>query len=370
MFDRSDHILSRLRAPLRVAGGMLVLWLALQALVYRTGAYYFVAEPESNTGVVMNALLMLEQQYQPGARTVVVFGDSRVAEGFSGALAQSGGSIHFIALGVSGSTPRTWYYLMREIVRRNYRIDAFLVGVTYQPFHEALSNWPLSPIQDAPLLGLADTPNYLATFDAAPARERARRAVLFPAAAMRQDTWALLRAPLDRWHRILDFRPIYLAAVPLNPGREGSMPTLGFSGERNVLDWGSASAGQRSLIEAALAQRALPIESAVRAANADYFGRWLGAMADLARAHDSRAILFPLPRGPYHEVLGDAAAIPEEFHAAVAHPGIVALPADLVESLEQPSHFFDMLHVNRAGREQLSAQVGLQVRTLLDPAAP
>ena len=123
---------------------MLILCLALQALVYRSGLYYRVADPKSNTGAVVNALLILEQHYQPGARTVLVLGDFRIVEGFSGPLAQGDGRLRFIALGVPGSSPRTWYYLLREIVRRGYAFEGVVLGITLQARTESLSDSPLS----------------------------------------------------------------------------------------------------------------------------------------------------------------------------------------------------------------------------------
>ena len=78
MFDQSEVVRARIRTTLRLLGCMLILCLALQALVYRSGLYYRVADPKSNTGAVVNALLILEQHYQPGARTVLVMGDFRI----------------------------------------------------------------------------------------------------------------------------------------------------------------------------------------------------------------------------------------------------------------------------------------------------
>ena len=89
-------------------------WLALQALAYRSSLYHRVADPDSNAGAGVSALL-LELQYRP---VRAVLGDSRIIEGYSGPLAQADGPIRFITLGVPGSSRRTWCYLLREIVRR------------------------------------------------------------------------------------------------------------------------------------------------------------------------------------------------------------------------------------------------------------
>src|SRR5687768_13854813 len=87
MFDRPAAIAGRLKAPLALAGLVLALWFALQAALFRSGAYWLVAEPDSNAGAVTHSLLLLEAAHRRGRRTVLVLGDSRVGEGFSGPLA-------------------------------------------------------------------------------------------------------------------------------------------------------------------------------------------------------------------------------------------------------------------------------------------
>ncbi|MBK9656876.1 MAG: hypothetical protein IPO66_16065 [Rhodanobacteraceae bacterium] len=364
MFDRSDRIRARLRAPLLLAGVVALLWFAVESLVYRSGAYYALAAPESNAGAVVNALLMLEGQYRPGVRTVLVLGDSRVAEGFSGPLAGAGSELAFINMAVPGSTPRTWYYLLREIERRGYRFEAVLVGMLYRPVGSLLSDWPLAPSQDVALIGVSDVFAYPASYAGPAMRTRARQALLFPALTLRSDTLDLLQSPRQRWRQLYEFRPGFISYVPLYPGREQRMPQLPFS-DGTVLDWSAVGAAERALAQTHLAELAAPIDPAIRAANARYLTQWLGAMAELAARNDARLIVFPLPRGPYQEALG-ATVDPSLVQAVASVAGAIALPVDLLQSLEQPAYFFDGLHANRHGREQISAVVGARVRAALD----
>ena len=145
MLDRPTAIRARLQAPLLLVGAVLLLWFAFESLLYRSGAYFAIAEPDSNAGAVVNALLVLDRHFRPGVRTVLVLGDSRVAEGFSGPLARAGSEVDFISLSIPGSTPRTWYYLLREINRRGYRYEAVLIGMFYRAIGPQLSDWLLAP---------------------------------------------------------------------------------------------------------------------------------------------------------------------------------------------------------------------------------
>lgn len=368
MFDRAASIRARLQAPLLLVGAMLLLWFAFESILYRSGGYFAIAEPESNAGAVFNALLLLDRHYRPGVRTVLVLGDSRVAEGFSGPLARADSDIDFISLSIPGSTPRTWHYLLREVNRRGCRYEAVLIGVFYRPIGSQLADWPLAPNQDAALLGLRDALDYPASFSSAAMQARARQSVWFPAASMRQDTQALLAAPVSRWQKLGTTRSGYIDYVPQYPGREEQMPPLVFDGAGAVVDWGPASVAQRALVEGLIAEREAPIDAAILAANRAYLSTWLGAIARLAQDQGARAIAFPLPRGPYPEIFGtpiDAGLV----HTVASVPGLTALPADLLQALEQPANFFDGMHVNRAGRERMSAVVGGQTRALLQAGA-
>lgn len=371
MIDRWDRIGARLRHPLGLAGAVLIVWLAVDAALYRSGAYYVhLAQPRSNTGAVVTALQLLEREYRPGTRTVLLFGDSRVAEGFSSEIAEAGRELRFINLAVAGSMPRTWYYILREVHRRGYRYDAVVVGTLYRPQAAMpLADWPLDPNLTASLLGWRDAIAFPATFASAAMRARARRAVLFPALAMQQDTRALLADPGARWRSVREDRPRLLSSLPHYRGREARWPALAFDGEGHVVDWTGVDPPTRQSIEQHLADLAVPIPPAVQAENDRYLRRWLRALALLSAAQGAPIVFFPLPRGPYADVLPDDPAItPAEDEAAgIAHA--TALAPALVRGLERPEYFFDSLHVNRAGREQLTAVVGERVHAIVSRSA-
>ncbi|MGE4073291.1 MAG: hypothetical protein AB7E72_19140 [Lysobacterales bacterium] len=361
MFDRSESIRARLRSLPALVVAVLLVWWVLVALIYRSGAYFLLAEPESNAGAMVNALLLVERQYQPQARNVLVLGDSRVAEGFSGQIAGADTPLHFIVAAVPGSTPRSWYYLLRELQRRGHAFEAVVIGIGSVANGSRLADWPLSPLQDSPLLGWRDVFDYPASFATPELRARARRAVWFPAYNLRADTVELLKAPTRRWQRARQTRELYLDAVFHYPGREESMPALalvaGGAGQV-VADWGQASADQQPLIEAHLAEVQSAVAAPLLVENASYLRTWLGALSALCQGQDARLIAFALPRGPYPAAyVSQQSVLPTLTTVA----GLELLPADLLQSLEGPQFFFDTVHANRQGRAQISARVGAAV---------
>lgn len=367
MFDRFDAIRARLAAPLLIALAIGVAWFALESLVYRSGAYFHFAEPDSNTGSVVRALLVLEREYRPGARNVLVLGDSRVAEGFSPAHARTTApDLNFINMAVPGSTPRTWYYLLREVDRRGHAYEGVVVGTLYRHRNsEPIADWPIDPAHAARLVGLRDAASFPASFDSDPMRERARHAALLPALALRQDTLAFLESPRERLHDVLKVRPLYLDALRAYQGRDETMPELRFDETGQVVaDWGTTTPAQRVHVMAILGDLA-PRPPALRARNEAYLERWLGNIASLAQRRGARLILYSLPRGPYRALLDDDSGLPPSLASLDRRANVAVLPPGLLADLESPQHFFDQLHANRAGREATSARVAAATRDSL-----
>ena len=372
MFDRRIAIAARLKQPLLVAGAVLACWFALQCLVFRTGAYRMLAEPESNAGSIAQVLLSVEKVHRPDRRTVLVFGDSRIGEGFSATTAAGDGDVHFINVAVPGSTSRTWNYLLREIDRRGYRYDAIAIGTLYTPVERGpRSDWAIDPSHQVALVGLRDVFEYPGSFPPGPTRRRALHAVLFPALAFREDLRAFLAAPLERWRRTQKVRPKYIDDTLAYPGRDERLPVLAFSPQGKPLDLAPASAALRAAIEREAGGAGVPIPPPIAQANADYEARWVGAMAERAARRGARTFLFPIPRTPYPPLLpapGGPAPVPV-FAARL--PATEALPETMNAGLESPEFFFDLLHLNRAGRERMSRDVGEAIRTRLgEGAAP
>lgn len=369
MFDRPDAVAARLKALLLLLVSVAGLWWGVEALLYRSGLYYRLAEPDSNTGAVVNALLLLEREYQPGGRNVLVFGDSRVGEGiWAQQMEARAHGLNVVNVAVPGSTPRTWYYLLREILRRGYRPQAVLIGTLYAPPPVGASaDWALDPTHAAPLLGLRDARAFERSFTSPAMRERARHAVWFPALAMRQDTLAALRAPLERYRKLRNYRPALLAAIPAYAGNGGRMPALAFDARAQVADWAGADATQRAKVETLLREFHTPVPDALVVANRAFRAEWFARIAALAAQHEAALLLVPLPRGPYRALL--PAPSPPDLGAARRAPGLRALPSDFSLALEQPEFFFDELHLNAAGRLQLSAALGAELQARLAPGA-
>lgn len=360
MFDSPLTAWNRIRTLLLLALAVGLLWFLLESLIYRSGFYYrHLAEPHSNAGAVVMRLGLAERQARAGMPTVLVFGDSRIGEGFSKPLAEAAApGFNFISVGLPGSTPRAWYYLLRELVRRDLPFDIVVIGLLYQETMPTWPDWPLDPAFMAPLVDGRDMRVFPAGFSDAKVRWRAQQSIWLPALLMQKDTQALLSDPRARW-RALQGKSWWFDNISDYQGNPNRMPDLEFSADGAVRDWGAASAEQKALIERHQNDLKRPPSAAVDA----FSQHWLEQVLGLVRARGARLVIYPLPRGPYPQWLGPPQTSPA-LTALAAEPDVTLLPADYMAGLEAPQYFFDALHANQAGRRITSERVAAAVRDL------
>ncbi len=362
-FDSLKVIAARLAQPLGLALAVALAWLLLESLLFRTDFYYvWLAEPDSNAGAVTMRLERARREATATRPTVLVFGDSRVGEGFSEPVAGAAApELAFVNVGVPGSTPRTWFYLLREMRRRGVPFGAVVVGVPYRHLGGGeLADWPLDAAFMAPLVGLGDARSFPAGFPSAEMRRRAAATVWMPALTMQKDVQGLLASPRERWKNLKRKR-WWVGNAGNYPGRDERMPALEFSAKRRVLDWKDATARQKG----EMAQHLEMLSQTPEPSNDAYLGLWLGRLLALAREAGVPMIVYPYPRGPYPGILPKDEGLPPSLLSLAQESGVTVLPADFLGVLESPDYFFDALHANREGRRITSEAVARAVDDVL-----
>lgn len=361
--DRPSSIAARLVQPLWLALVVLLAWFLLESLLFRSGFYYSVlAEPDSNAGAVTMRLVRAEREATPERPTVLVFGDSRVGQGFSEPLAEAvAPGLKFLNVSVPGSRARTWFYLLREMQRRGVPHAAIVVGVPYRYFGGAeLADWSLDAAFMAPLVGLSDAGSFPATFASEEMRRRAAGTIWLPALTLQKDVQSLLASPAQR-KKSLKRKRWWLGNVSSYAGRDERMPALDFSVDGTVLDWGTATPEQKRSVEQHLTDLSYP----PKASSDEFLGRWLGQLLLLARQAGVPLIVYPNPRGPYPQVLPEDEGLPPSLQALADEPDVTVLPSDFLAHLEAPEYFFDAVHANSDGRRLTSEAVARAIAEVL-----
>ena len=340
------------RLSLRL-GLALIFFLALDSLAFRTG-YTSILEPDSTAGYLQQFVWNEVHRPLRGPYQVLAVGDSRVGlkTRVANLLApETGYTLATIA--VPGTTPRCWYYMLREVDPRCNRYAAILV-----PF-DTYNDREFEPVADreldlrylAPLVRLTDLWSFSMSYTEWPLRALAARTVLLKGMAFQQDFQAYLahRRAREENVRLVHRMGATWIYNSVWEGRNLEGIEVDWAGNRVTAfpDWMDAE--RRRGAEELLLRPVPPITPAYAA----YRLRWIGAIVDRYRGTRTRIVFYRLPRGPVVRP-----GLPEDADSSVRQlarrPGVVLIDEHTFDSLERPELFGDGMHLNEAGGIEFS----------------
>lgn len=342
------------------------------ALLFRTGLYASITEPDSTAGAFeLTFRRELVKQSQLGANLVVTLGDSRfgyLPRQANELSAQSG--YIFRHAGVAGSDARTWYYMLRDLdpTARRYRAVVFGVNdyddedVGYLPEND------LGPMHSfIGHLRLSDVFDFASSFNGPALRWAAFRGTVLKGFVYQQDIRALLSHPLKR-----------IADVKM--GRE-EWPKWTYDYEEDPrslaglqVDWKQwratfppgADEIQRETVRDVLMHSVVPQQGVV----ARFRRKWFGKIFEHYRGSPTRIIFVRLARGPVPRPDGLVVKLSSSIREFAARPNVSLAEEHLLDVLELPECFKDGTHLNREGAARFAPLLVWEVRRILGPARP
>ena len=300
---------------------------ALDAALFRTPYYRQILEPDSYAGQVERVL------HTGGNQSVAVLGDSRIAEGFSARIAdQRQPALRFLNAAVPGSTPRCWYYLLRDLDPQGGKFKAIVLPVDAYADEDGHWEWANRTLDLnflAARLRLADTWTFTASFHSAETRWNALLVCLLKGVILRDDLQAFLAHPGLR----LNKAALYQA-----------------SGSEWAYNYGGNA---KDLVGTVLRDPSPRWPAPQNGLYAAYRREWFGRIIDRYKGSDTSITFLRLPRGP---------AAPSVNHAGggssiLELSGVTVLPENLFNRLEKPEFFFDQMHMNARGRQLFSTEL-------------
>jgi hypothetical protein len=352
--------------PLRAVILALAGLLALDALLFRTGLYTSILEPDSSAGT-FELILRREQQAQPwyGRNLVVTLGDSRFAYYPRVANEQTATTgFAFRHAGVAGTDARAWYYMLRDLDPTRDRYRAIILGVDDYDDEDGAYDIgdDLATLHYvAARLRFSDVIPFALSFDDRHARWEAFRGSLLKGIVFQRDILALLSHPQKR-----------LADIALDAGGFEEW-TYGFvDTDRNVvgleIDWTNFTAvippGNKELLDQMnrfVLYRPKP-QTGKRAA---FRRKWFGQLLDRYRGTPTKVIFVRLPRGPIPRPENLVHKLSSSIREFAARPGVLLADEHAFDGLERPELFKDAFHLNNAGCARLSVLLAQEVGKLL-----
>ena len=357
----------------RVAAAVLLACLAvfaLDALLFRTGLYPSILEPDSLTGQ-FELILARERQAQArgGDNLVLTIGDSRVDyyPRVANQLTPETGYV-FRDASLAGSDPRVWYYMLRDLDPQARRYRAIVIAVGDYDDEDGAYGIVDEPVVSRHVIArlrLPDLFQFAGAFEGWEARWQAFRGALFKGLVYQSDIQAFIEAPARR-----------LAVVRVS--REGFPnwtydyvgPTRSLAGLQ--VDWSSWKVTWPPAVEPNVRERVeryLMYRPEPQTGHTAAFRRAsLGRILDRYRGSRTRIVFVRLPRGPIPRPANLVRKLSSSIREFAARPGVLLCEEHAFDSLEQPKMFLDAFHMNHPGSQRFSELLPREIRKLLGPA--
>ena len=346
------------RGAWREAAALLAAVLGLfliDAVIFRTRLYFPYLEPDATAGN-LEMICYLETHRKPaGGKQVVALGDSRLA--LTPQLANQAGAgrgYEFANVGVAGSSPRVWYYMLRDLDPEARRYAAVLLPVDDYD-DEDRSQQPADEIADLHYaiarLRLADVLEFSFSFPSWQRKWQALRGSLFKGVVYQADLHAFLLDPSGRRSRVAQSR-LHAAAWR----RDFLPPASDVTGL--AIDWAAwkitfppdTPPALRDTLRSVLMRPVDPQTGRL----AVYRRKWFGKIMERYRGTATRVVFYRLPRAPIPRPDSLVTKLSSSIREFRSRPNVLLLDEHTFDSLERPEFFQDALHLNREGAARFS----------------
>src|SRR5438094_6462337 len=340
--------------PLHVTRNLLLgitAFVCLDGIIFHSGLYVSILAPDSYAGRLEILTRAEKQRPASGLKEVLVLGDSRMAEGFSTAVAdelESAAGFKFINLTEPASTVNSWYYMLREVDPTSRRYWAIVVP--YAIGYEPSTVDPLRISMAAPLLRYGDCFNFASAFQRWSGRSRAFTACILRGSAYQSDVSDLLEHPIARI-RSVQQEAQRMQSRAAYKGKDYDLvgtsydPTTGQVTFAPKLTEAQRAAVRKSLIQPSQSDMEYSLKL-----QRDWIPRILNRYSKSSTA----IVLTPVPRGPFVDLPAFSMAYHSVLPSVITQRTTFSVPEQTFEFLEKPEYYFDAFHLNAKGRQRFT----------------
>jgi len=343
--------------PLHVGRNLLLgvaSFVCLDGVIFHTGLYVSILAPDSYAGRLAVITRAEKQRAPSGLKEVLVLGDSRMAEGFSTAVADglaSAAGFKFVTLAEPASTANTWYYMLREVDPTAQRYWAIVVpyGIGYEP----TSAESLRISMAAPLLRYGDCFTFASAFQQWSGRFRAVTACILRGSAYQSDVADFLEHPIARIQSVQRESAVVHARA-VYKGRDYDIVGTSYDATTGQMTFPSRlTEAQREAIRKSLLQ---PSQSEMQY-SLRLQREWIPRILNRYSKSATAIVLTPIPRGPFAELPAFSLAQRAPFPEVTRQRTVFSLPEQTFDFLEKPDYYFDAFHLNAKGRQRFTERL-------------
>jgi hypothetical protein len=340
--------------PLHVARNLLlgvVTFICVDGMVFHTRLYTSILAPESYAGRMTAITRAEKDRVSSGLKEVLVLGDSRMAEGFSAAVANKISSVEgfkFVNLAEPASAVNIWDYMLREVDPTRHRYWAIVVpyGIGFEP--NSADHLRIS--MAAPLLRYGDCFNFASAFQRWSGRFRAFTACILRGSAFQSDVVNFLEDPIGRIRNI-QREPKRLRSRDLYKGRNYDIVGTSYDPKTGQVTFPPRlTEAQREAVRDSLLK---PSQSETQ----DFLRMQRDGIQRILNRYSgspTEIVLTPVPRGPFAGLPGASMTFHAVFPAITTQKAVFSLPEQTFDFLENPEYYFDGFHLNAKGRQRFT----------------
>ena len=340
---------------------------ALEGVLFHTGLYSSIIEPDSTTGSLEIQLRNEIKRPKPNRNQVLAVGHSRMAllPRIANEMKPATGYT-FGTIGLGGTSPRDWYYSLRAVDPTARQYAAIVIpSDNYnepdvgddQAERESDLHYLLAR------LGWRDLFDFPWTHKTPKLQWTAFRGLLFKGFVYKRDFEEFLDHPRERIKKVRYYDHDSFGWYYGYGGVDKDLKGIGIDWQHKSIDYpASLSQDEKDSIHRELFPDPIPPEGHTTA----YLRYWYERIVDYYRGTGTRIVFMRVPRAPI-----SPPDEPVNPHSAVrqlaSRPDVVVLDEHLFDGIEHPQYFWDGWHLNRDGMDRFSEILATAVRNTLGP---
>jgi hypothetical protein len=344
---------------------------ALEGLIFHTGLYPSIIEPNSTTGTVETRLRVERQRVKFDRNQVLAVGHSRMAlrPHIANELEPSTGYT-FATVSVGGALPRVWYYQLRSLDPSANQYAAILLPSDNYDEPDGYADFYSERAADlhylVARLELQDLFEFPWSYRENRLRWAAFRGILLKGFVYKQDFLEFLAHSKSRIASVrLSNKFAWQWQYDYN-GEQRSLAGLQVDWRRELIQYPDGTPSEkRDEIRNIL----FPPQDQQAGRQTAYFHYWYGRIVDRYRGSGTKIIFLQVPRAPL-PIPGHPVNPHSAIRELASEPGVVVLDEHLFDELERPELFMDGMHLNGAGEARFSQILAREVRRVLGPPKP
>jgi len=350
-----------------ILGAILLGFGAFEGLVFH-GPYPCILKPDSSAGILETRIHNEIVRPKNDPNQIVGIGDSRMAlvPRVANQLTPETGYT-FGSLGTPGTTPRVWYYMLRDVDPDADRYEAIVITIDSYDDQESPEDHADRMLDLHFLvarLGLGDLREFSGSFHDPRLKWEAARGILLKGLTYKQDFQDLLLHPIARWKDVERSRRDSHIWFDGYVAPSNSLDGLRVDWETKTLTMPPGTDASR---EAALRRQLLEPLPADKGLHGAYMKYWLGRIYKRYRRSSTRLVFLRLPRAAWIRPDLPPPNPDSSVHRLAAEPNVTLIPEHFFDGLETPSLFQDELHLNQQGLDLFSTMLARELREILGP---